>query len=231
MTVDSATQSCEKAHEIYVHTMRTKKYKVSTDAALGSAKLLVIFAQGLTDNHKCAFDQAFRELSLKQQPEAVLLTILQTIAAYGAHLKGEKAELLVLCVLLGRIDDSDLSVRSVAAQLLLGQTLILFQDLLIICSSPECALLANLSTYKVFRIVLSLPQSPSSLYGLRLNHNCTHKLSGISHLRLAGCIMGERNSTLSKVKPGLEKCDPAFVYAAMREFRSLDRLLSTLTIQ
>ena len=33
---------------------------------------------------------------------------------------GEKAELLVLCVLLGRIDDLNLAVRSVAAQLLIG---------------------------------------------------------------------------------------------------------------
>ena len=69
--------------------------------------------------HVC-YMQVLRELSLQEQSEAVLISILQTITEYGRHMTGEKAELLVLCVLLGRIDDLNLAVRSVAAQLLIG---------------------------------------------------------------------------------------------------------------
>lgn len=48
-------------------------------------------------------------------------TLLQTIAMLGQHTRSPSAQLLVLAVLVGRLDDLDPGIRSFAAQLLLGE--------------------------------------------------------------------------------------------------------------
>lgn len=47
-------------------------------------------------------------------------TLLMTIAMLGLHTCSPSAQLLVLAVLVGRLDDLDPGIRSYAAELLLG---------------------------------------------------------------------------------------------------------------
>lgn len=48
-------------------------------------------------------------------------TLLMTIAVLGLHTRSPSAQLLVLAVLVGRLDDLDPGIRSYAAELLLGK--------------------------------------------------------------------------------------------------------------
>ena len=59
----------------------------------------------------------------QQQKLDIKETLLQTIAMIGQHTHSPSAQLLVLAVLVGRLDDLDPGIRSLAAQLLLGRTL------------------------------------------------------------------------------------------------------------
>ncbi|KAL3137629.1 hypothetical protein ABBQ38_004906 [Trebouxia sp. C0009 RCD-2024] len=56
----------------------------------------------------------------QQQRLEVKETLLQTIGMVGQHTHSPSAQLLVLAVLVGRLDDPDPAIRSFAAQLLLG---------------------------------------------------------------------------------------------------------------
>lgn len=58
----------------------------------------------------------------QQQRLEVKETLLQTIGMVGQHTHSPSAQLLVLAVLVGRLDDPDPAIRSFAAQLLLGKT-------------------------------------------------------------------------------------------------------------
>ena len=58
----------------------------------------------------------------QQQRLDVKETLLQTIAMIGRHNHSPSAQLLVLAVLVGRLDDPDPGIRSFAAQLLLGKS-------------------------------------------------------------------------------------------------------------
>lgn len=57
----------------------------------------------------------------QQQRLDVKETLLETIAMLGQHTYSPSAQLLVLAVLVGRLDDLDPGIRSFAAQLLLGR--------------------------------------------------------------------------------------------------------------
>ena len=57
----------------------------------------------------------------QQQRLEVKETLLQTLAVIGQHTHSPSAQLLVLAVLVGRLDDPDPGIRSFAAQLLLGK--------------------------------------------------------------------------------------------------------------
>lgn len=59
----------------------------------------------------------------QQQRLEVKETLLQSIGMVGQHTHSPSAQLLVLAVLVGRLDDPDPPIRSFAAQLLLGKTL------------------------------------------------------------------------------------------------------------
>ena len=48
-------------------------------------------------------------------------TLLMTIATLGLHTSSPSAQLLVLAVLVGRLDDVDPGIRSYSAELLLGK--------------------------------------------------------------------------------------------------------------
>ena len=48
-------------------------------------------------------------------------TLLMSIAVLGLHTQSPSAQLLVLAVLVGRLDDLDPGIRSYAAELLLGK--------------------------------------------------------------------------------------------------------------
>jgi len=69
-----------------------------------------------------ALKQELRSMNYQEQHEAVQATLLQTIAAVGAHMQGSNAQLLVLVVLLNRTDDSNQGVRAVASDSLQSQT-------------------------------------------------------------------------------------------------------------
>ena len=58
----------------------------------------------------------------QQQRLEVKETLLQTLAMIGHHTHSPSAQLLVLAVLVGRLDDPDPAIRSFAAQLLLGNS-------------------------------------------------------------------------------------------------------------
>lgn len=68
----------------------------------------------------------------QQQRLDIKETLLQTIAMIGQHTHSPSAQLLVLAVLVGRLDDLDPGIRSFAAQLLSGQ------DFACICWCPCC---------------------------------------------------------------------------------------------
>lgn len=59
----------------------------------------------------------------QQQRLDIKETLLQTIAMIGQRTHSPSAQLLVLAVLVGRLDDQDPGIRSLAAQLLLGKAL------------------------------------------------------------------------------------------------------------
>ena len=56
-----------------------------------------------------------------QQPLEVKESLLQTIAMQGLSTNSPSAQLLVLAVLVGRLDDLDPGIRSFAAQLLISR--------------------------------------------------------------------------------------------------------------
>ena len=60
---------------------------------------------------------------LEQQKMDVKETLLETIAMLGQRTRSPSAQLLVLAVLTGRLDDLDPGIRSFASQLLLGKAL------------------------------------------------------------------------------------------------------------
>ena len=60
-------------------------------------------------------------MQFQEQEESIQITLLQSIAAFGAQCRGANAELLVLVLLLGRIGDSNACMTSIAAELLSGR--------------------------------------------------------------------------------------------------------------
>ena len=65
--------------------------------------------------------QELKGMQFQEQEESVQITLLQSIAALGAHFRGANAELLVLVGLLGRIGDTNACMTAIAAELLLGE--------------------------------------------------------------------------------------------------------------
>ena len=61
-------------------------------------------------------------MQFQEQQDSVQLSLMQSITALGAHLKGGNSELLVLVLLLGRIGDPNPCMTAMAAELLLGMT-------------------------------------------------------------------------------------------------------------
>lgn len=59
-------------------------------------------------------------MQFQEQEESIQITLLQSIAAYGAQCRGPNAELLVLVLLLGRIGDPNACMTAIAAELLTG---------------------------------------------------------------------------------------------------------------
>lgn len=93
------------------------KVKKPTECVSGVISLQISTDKIMYQNNPL---QELKGMQFQEQEESIQITLLQSIAVFGAHCRGANAELLVLLLLLGRIGDQNACMTAVAADLLSG---------------------------------------------------------------------------------------------------------------